>query len=108
MLQESTKKVLSETKEVKAFRKISPDIFSYFEGSDALLDELFKLDIETFLYVNLLNVDIDLFKEKVNELAEKYDIVDTAYDNENLKIYPEFLLKYVYIHMKNKFGKESD
>ena len=49
MLQESTKKVLSETKEVKAFRKISPDIFSYFEGSDALLDELFKLDIETFL-----------------------------------------------------------
>ena len=93
-------------KEKNVFKKISPDIYSYFEDNEELWNELFKLDIETFLYVNLLNVDINLFEEKVNQLAEKYDIVDTAYENDNLKIYPKFLLKYVYINMK-KFEKEN-
>lgn len=106
MLSEYAKKGIYESKEVKAFKKISPDVFSYFDGSIKLLDELSFLDIETFLYTNLLNVDKDLFSKKVNELAEEYGIVDTAIDDDTLKIYPEFLLKYVYINMK-KFEKEN-
>ena len=106
MLSEYAKQGIYKSEEVKAFKKISPDIFSYFEGSDALLDELFKLDIETFLYVNLLNVDIDLFKEKVHKLAEEHNVVNTALDNDDIKIYPTFLMKYVYINMKT-FEKEN-
>ena len=106
MLSEDAKKGIYESKEVKAFKKILPDVFSYFDGSIKLLDELFFLDIETFLYTNLLNVDKDLFKEKVQKLAEEHDVVSTALDNDDLKIYPTFLLKYVYTNMKN-FEKEN-
>lgn len=107
MLDENVKKDLYKSKEVKVLKKISPNVFMYFDGNDSLLDELFYIDIETFLYINLLNVDKDLFKEKVNKLAEEYDIVETSYDNENLKIYPRFLLKYIYINMK-KLEKENN
>ena len=100
MLSEDAKKGIYESKEVKAFKKILPDVFNYFDGSVKLLDELSFLDIETFLYTNLLNVDKDLFKEKVQKLAEEHDVEDTALDNDDLKIYPEFLLKYVYTNMK--------
>lgn len=106
MLDEYAKKEIYKTEEVKAFKKISPDVFSYFDGSTQLLDELFWLDIETFLYTNLLNVDKDLFKEKVHKLAEEHNVVNTALDNDDLKIYPTFLLKYVYINMKT-FEKEN-
>ena len=106
MLDEYAKIEIYKTEEVKAFKKISPDVFSYFDGSTQLLDELFWLDIETFLYTNLLNVDKDLFKEKVHKLAEEHNIVNTALDNDDLKIYPTFLLKYVYINMKT-FEKEN-
>lgn len=106
MLDDYMKKELNKSKEVKTFKKIAPDIFDYFDGSTKLLDELFYLDIETFLYTNLLNVDKDLFKEKVYKLAEEHDVVDTALDNDNIKVFPEFLLKYVYINM-TKFEKEN-
>ena len=106
MLSEYAKKGIYESKEVKAFKKISPNIFNYFDGSTRLLDELFYLDIETFLYTNLLNVDKDLFKEKVRKLAEEYDVMNTSLDNEDIEVYPEFLLKYVYINMK-KYEKEN-
>ena len=107
MLDEHVKKDLYKSKEVKALKKILPNVFMYFDGNDSLLDELFYIDIETFLYINLLNIDKDLFKEKVNKMAEEYDIVETSYDNENLKIYPRFLLKYIYINMK-KLEKENN
>ena len=106
MFSEDTKKGIYESKEVKAFKKILPDVFSYFDGSIKLLDELFFIDIETFLYTNLLNVDKDLFKEKVQKLAEEHDIEDKSLYNDDLKIYPTFLLKYVYTNMK-KFEKDN-
>lgn len=106
MLSEYAKEGIYKSEEVKAFKKISPDVFDYFDGSTQLLDELFYLDIETFLYTNLLNVDKDLFKEKVHKLAEEHNVVNTALDNDDIKIYPKFLMKYVYINMKT-FEKEN-
>ena len=101
MLQESTKKVLSETKEVKVFKELMPNVYDYYENDELLLDECFYLDIDTFLYNNLLNVNKKVFTKHVEELAEKYNIKNTAIDNEEIMIYPTYLLKYVYIHMKD-------
>ena len=100
MLQESTKKALSEMKEVKVFKELMPNVYDYYKDSELLMDEWFYLDIDTFLYNNLLNVDVTVFTKHVKELAEKYDVEDTAIDNEEILIYPTYLMKYVYIHMK--------
>lgn len=106
MLQESTKKALSEMKEVKVFKELIPNVYDYYKDDQLLIDECFYLDIDTFLYNNLLNVDIELFTKHVKELAQKYDVETTALDNEEITIYPTYLLKYVYIHMKD-FEKEN-
>ena len=103
-LEESTRKVLYEMKEVKAFRELVPGIWRHY-SSTKILKEISYMDIETFLYINSLNVDVELFTRKVNELSEKYDVVVTPVSY-NTKVYPIFLLKYVYIHMK-EFEKEN-
>ena len=95
---------ISEIKEVKVFRKLVPGILIHFD-SKKILKEISYMDIETFLYINSLNVDIELFTRKVNELSEKYDVIVTPVSY-NTKVYPIFLLKYVYIHMKD-FEKEN-
>lgn len=106
MLDETSKKALSEMKEVKVFKELMPNVYDYYKDSELLMSEWFYLDIDTFLYNNLLNVDIKLFTKHVKELAEKYDVEDTAIDNEEILIYPTYLMKYVYIHMKD-FEKEN-
>ena len=100
MLDEISKKTLSELKEVKVFKELMPNVYDYYKDSELLMSEWFYLDIDTFLYNNLLNVDINVFTKHVKELAEKYDVEDTAIDNEEILIYPTYLMKYVYIHMK--------
>lgn len=100
MLDEISKKALSELKEVKVFKELMPNVYDYYKDSELLMSEWFYLDIDTFLYNNLLNVDIKVFTKHVKELAEKYDVEDTAIDNEEILIYPTYLMKYVYIHMK--------
>ena len=106
MLDEISKKALSELKEVKVFKELMPNVYDYYKDNELLVDECFYLDIDTFLYNNLLNVDIKVFTKHVKELAEKYDVEDTAIDNEEILIYPTYLMKYVYIHMKD-FEKEN-
>ena len=101
MLDGTSKKALSETKEVKVFKELMPNVYNYYKDSELIMDEWFYLDIDTFLYNNLLNVDIKLFTKHVKELAEKYDVEDTAIDNEEILIYPTYLMKYVYTHMKD-------
>ena len=100
MLDEISKKALSELKEVKVFKELIPNVYDYYKDSELLMDEWFYLDIDTFLYNNLLNVDIKVFTKHVKELAKKYDVESTAIDNEEILIYPTYLLKYVYTHMK--------
>lgn len=106
MLDEISKKALSELKEVKAFKELIPNVYDYYKDDELLMDECFYLDIDTFLYNNLLNVDIKVFTKHVKELAQKYDVENTAIDNEGILIYPTYLLKYVYVHMKD-FEKEN-
>ena len=107
MLQESTKKTLSEMEEVKVFKALLPNVYDYYKNDEGILDVFMKLDIETFLYINMLNVDVSLYTKHVERIAKEYDIDGvTAIDNDNIIIYPEFLLKYVYIHMKD-FEKEN-
>lgn len=107
MLQESTKKALSDKKEVKVFKELMPNVYDYYKNDELLIDECFYLDIDTFLYNNLLNVDIELFTKHVKELAQKYNVETTAIDNEKIVIYPTYLLKYVYIHMR-EFEKNDE
>ena len=107
MLQESTKKVLSEMKEVKIFKELMPNVYDYYKNSQLLIGECLCVDIDTFLYSNLLNVDIQLFTKHVKELAKKYNVETTAIDNEEIVIYPTYLLKYVYIHMR-EFEKNDE
>ena len=104
MLEDNRKIKISEIKEVKVFRKLVPGVLIHFD-STKILKEISYIDIETFLYINSLNLDIELFTRKVNELSEKYDVVVTPVSYKT-KVYPIFLLKYVYIHMK-EFEKEN-
>ena len=106
MLNESSKKALSELKVVKVFKELIPNVYDYYKDSESLMDECFYLDIDTFLYNNLLNVDVKLFTKHVKELAQRYNVESTAIDNEEIIIYPTYLLKYVYTHMKD-FKKEN-
>ena len=54
MLQESTKKALSEMEEVKVFKALLPNVYDYYKNDEGILDVFMKLDIETFLYINML------------------------------------------------------
>lgn len=103
--EEDVKIRISEIKEVKVFRKLVPGVLIHFDDA-TILKDITNMDIETFLYTNLLNVDIELFKKKVNELSKKYDIEKTSFSDGSVNLYPIFLLKYVYIHMK-EFEKEN-
>lgn len=95
---------ISEMKEVKVLKELLPGISIHYD-STKILEEISYIDIESFLYINSLNVDIELFTRKVNELSEKYNVIVTPISY-NTKVYPIFLLKYVYIHMKD-FEKEN-
>lgn len=102
--EENIKTRISKIPEVKVLKELVPGILIHYD-SNKILKEISYMDIETFLYTNSLNVDIELFTRKVNELSEKYDVIVTPV-NYNTKVYPIFLLKYVYIHMK-EFEKEN-
>lgn len=102
---ENVKIRISEMKEVKVLKELLPGISIHYD-STKILEEISYIDIESFLYINSLNVDIELFTRKVNELSEKYNVIVTPISY-NTKVYPIFLLKYVYIHMKD-FEKENE
>lgn len=105
MLDEGTNITISEIKEVKVFRKLVPGVLVHLD-STKILKDITYMDLETFLYTNSLNVDTELFKKKVNELSEKHNIEKTSFSDESINLYPIFLLKYVYTHMKD-FEKEN-
>ena len=104
-IEENAKIRISEMKEVKVFRKLVPGALVHLD-STKILKDITYMDLETFLYTNSLNVDTELFKKKVNELSEKHNIEKTSFSDESINLYPIFLLKYVYIHMKD-FEKEN-